>query len=350
MSTVWTDAEEAAHRANRDKTRVLQKSDAAYENAMKQMAQVGPRALLKIFPAGVVVEGAKGYFGKSAGMSGRSPQQIAKLLGLKPEKYAKGANIHRLKQLPLKHQFEVRGYTHFPDGVALPPGKSADPGGYGPGEGALQWELVEAVPMEFVCSLGPGEVLTLEKLVHTLNLSGASWWHTNQDKYPNSEKINALLPVFADKVQKFVNALRKAGADVYVSATRRNPARANLMYYCYKLGRGEIRTSHIPKIEGCDIVWDHGNKELSQAAAKEMAVLFKVVFEPSLASLHISGKAIDMTIKWSKPITIIDAYGREVKISGPGDGASSTALHKVGASYGVMKLLKDAPHWSINGH
>jgi hypothetical protein len=181
-------------------------------------------------------------------------------------------------------------------------------------------------------------------------LSGNRWWHTNQDKYPNSEKINALLPVFADKVQKFVNALRKAGADVYVSATLRNPARAKLMYYSHKLSRGEMRTKEIPKIDGCDIVWDHGNEKLSQAAAKEMAELFKVVYEPSLASLHIPGKAIDMTIKWTKTITIVDANGRDVKIAGPGNGASSAALHKVGASYGVIKLLKDAPHWSINGH
>ncbi len=350
MSTIWTDAEEAAHRASRDKTRVLQRSDAAYENAMKQMAQVGPRALLKIFPAGVVVEGAKGYFGKSAGMSGRSPQQIAKLLGLKPEKYTKGANIHRLKQLPQKHQFEVRGYTHLPGGVALPAGKSADPGGYGPGEGALQWELINEVPMEFVRNLGPGEVLTLDMLIETLNLSGAAWWHTNARKYPIIDKINALQGVFADNVQKFVNALNKAGADVHVSETSHNPARVQLMHYSFKLSRAEIQTKHIPKIEGCDIVWDHGNEELSQAAAKEMAELFTVVKEPSLASLHIPGKASDMMIKWSKPITIIDGHGCEVRIAGPGNGASSAALHKVGASFGVMKLLKDPQHWSINGH
>lgn len=81
-----------------------------------------------------------------------------------------------------------------------------------------------------------------------------------------------------------------------------------------------------------------------------MVELFKVIKEPSFASLHIIGKAIDMTIKWSKPITIIDGHGREVRIAGPGNGASSVALHKVGASFGVMKLLKDPQHWSINGH
>ena len=350
MSADWTDAEKKAHQANSDKNRVVQKSDSVKKDAMQQMAKVGPRALLKIFPVGKVVESASGYFGMSAGMSGRSPLQIAKLLGLKPGDYAQGANIHRLKQLPQKHQFEVRGYTHLPGGVALPAGKSADPGGYGPGEGALQWELINEVPMEFVRNLGPGEVLTLDMLIETLNLSGAAWWHTNAGKYPIIDKINALQGVFADRVQKFVNALRKAGADVHVSETRRNPARVQLMHYSFKLSRAEIQTKHIPKIEGCDIVWDHGNEELSQAAAKEMVELFKAVKEPSLASLHITGKAIDMTIKWSMPITIVDGHGCEVRIAGPGNGASSAALHKVGASFGVMKLLKDPQHWSINGH
>ena len=81
-----------------------------------------------------------------------------------------------------------------------------------------------------------------------------------------------------------------------------------------------------------------------------MAELYKIDHEPSLTSSHIPGHAIDMTIKWSMPITIVDGHGCEVRIAGPGNGASSAALHKVGASFGVMKLLKDPQHWSINGH
>lgn len=354
MSTIWTDAEKRAHWANRDKNRVIQSAGPVKDDAMIQMALVGPRALLKIFPVGVDDKRESGYFGTSVGMFGKSPLGIAKLLGLKPAEYANGADIYRLKRLPTKDEFEVRGYTHFPDGVALPAGKRADPDGYPPGTGALQWELVQPVQMEFVCSLGPGEVLTQEKLNRILNLSGAAWWHTNAGKYPNIDKISALRPVFADKVQKFVTALRKAGADIDISETRRNPVRARLMHYSYKLARGEIKAKQLPTFDDCDIfcdiVWDHGNEGVSRADAREMAELYKIDHEPSLTSPHIPGHAIAMKIKWSMPITIIDGHGCEVRIAGPGNGASSAALHKVGASFGVMKLLKDPQHWSINGH
>jgi hypothetical protein len=121
------------------------------------------------------------------------------------------------------------------------------------------------------------------------------------------------------------------------------------MHYCAKLARGDIRAAAIPAVPGLDIVWDHGDEGASRKAAKEMAKLFEIVFPPSLTSHHVAGKAIDMKIRWNGAITVKTAQGRAVTIPGPGDGATSKALHKVGASYGVIKLLRDAPHWSVDG-
>ena len=45
-----------------------------------------------------------------------------------------------------------------------------------------------------------------------------------------------------------------------------------------------------------------------------------------------------------------DANGAVKSIGAPRSGNTNTALHKVGASYKVVKLLSDPPHWSDNGH
>ena len=71
----------------------------------------------------------------------------------------------------------------------------------------------------------------------------------------------------------------------------------------------------------------------------------------SLTSNHILGKAIDMTITWTKDIKIKDKAGKEYTLT-PNNGAKCEDLHKIGATYGVYKLVKnppDDPHWSFNG-
>lgn len=349
MSEDWSEAGKVARKVETVRVREAQTSPSSQANVMRELAQFGPRALLKVYPAGEGKLIDKGYFATSVSMVGRTPFGLAMLLGLKPHDYLKGANIYRLTRLPLTNEVESRAYSHFPDGVPLPPGKRTDPGGYGPGEGKQQWTLVRELPLEFVCSLGPNEALTEQAMRRILNLSGSAWWHTNQAKYPDSTKINALQPLFADGVQRFVNALRKAGARVDVSLTRRHPARAKLMYCCYKLARNEIAVRSIPSIDMCEIVWDHGSADRSRAAAAEMVSLFGIRSEPKLESLHALGKALDMTVTWNQPITIKDALGREVKIAGPSNGASSRPLHKVGATYGVIKQAGDASLWSVNG-
>ncbi len=179
-------------------------------------------------------------------------------------------------------------------------------------------------------------------------LSGAAYWHTNQGRYSNSESLNDLTPEFRVNVQRFLDALRLGGATVTISSTRRNKVRAYLMHYCWRISSGDIAPANVPTEPGCAIIWDHGNLKKSIAAAQEMRDLFVLVYQPALRSRHIEGKAVDMAVRWPGTIKVKDANGVVVSLSKPSNGANP-GLHKVGRSYGVIKLLSDLPHWSTDG-
>jgi hypothetical protein len=181
-------------------------------------------------------------------------------------------------------------------------------------------------------------------------LSGGAWWHANQANYPNSAKLADLTSPFSEKAIQFIGALKAAGAQVSVSSTLRNPIRAYLMHFSGTIASGADAPSAVPAKAGCPIVWDHGNLAQSKAAAAEMYALFKIKFPASLTSLHIQGKAVDMTITWSGTLTVTDADGVKHALGAPRSGETNKDLHEVGATYGVHKLLSDAPHWSSTGH
>ena len=180
--------------------------------------------------------------------------------------------------------------------------------------------------------------------------SGAAWWHANQARFTNSDKLTDLIPDFAARVQAFIDAMRAGGAQVKVSSTRRNKVRAYLMHFSWQLAAGQVAAATIPAEPGCEIVWDNGDAAASRQAAKEMRDLFNIAYQPSLRSRHIEGKAIDMTITWAGNLTMKDGQGRSVTIAPPRSGDVNAALHRVGASYGVIKLVSDKPHWSTDGH
>ena len=182
------------------------------------------------------------------------------------------------------------------------------------------------------------------------DLSGAAWWHANQANYPNSNALTELASPFRERTTAFVDALKAAGAKVTVSATRRNRTRAHLMHYSWRVSRGEIAPKDVPSVPGLSIRWDHGDLAKSKKGAKEMVDLFAIAFKPSLTSLHIEGRAVDMTIGWTGTIQVKDKTGKTRAIGAPQSGNTNTELHKVGATYGVIKLLSDPPHWSDNGH
>ncbi len=182
------------------------------------------------------------------------------------------------------------------------------------------------------------------------NLSGAAWWHANQAKYPTSHSVDDLKSPFRENAAAFIKAMKDAGASVSIGATLRHPTRAHLMHYCVKVAKGQIAPNKVPAIAGCDIQWDHGNLAASKKGAQEMADLFDIAFPASLTSLHIFARAIDMTISWAGRLAIKDANGAVKNIGAPRNGKDNAALHKVGASYKVFKLVSDPPHWSDNGH
>ena len=106
--------------------------------------------------------------------------------------------------------------------------------------------------------------------------------------------------------------------------------------------------------ENIPINWIHtdssGNysEKISRAKALEMKNAYGMKHIASITSNHILGKAIDMTIIWTKNIKIKDKAGKEYILT-PNNGAKCKELHDIGATYGVHKLLKDDPHWSFNG-
>lgn len=180
-------------------------------------------------------------------------------------------------------------------------------------------------------------------------LSGAAWWHANQSKFPNSSRVDDLEPGFRGKLLEFLAALRAANASIMIAATRRNKQRAYLMHHCFKIANGSEHPANVPPEPGVSIVWDHGELAKSRQAARQMVQLFGIVFQPSLNSLHISGLAVDMDINWSGLLSIRAKGGQLFRLDAPRNGSNSV-LHRVGASYGVFKLISDPPHWSVDGH
>lgn len=179
-------------------------------------------------------------------------------------------------------------------------------------------------------------------------LSGAEWWQANQARYPNSAAVADLVQPFQANVAAFLKALRDAGATVTVSATRRNAVRAHLMHYSWCVAKGSVAPNKVPALPGLAIQWDHGDLARSKAGAQQMVDLFQIAYEPSLTSRHIEGRAIDMTIGWNGTLKIKDKKGNIREIGAPRNG-DNPDLHKLGATYGAIKLVSDPPHWSDDG-
>src|SRR5262249_49770666 len=146
---------------------------------------------------------------------------------------------------------------------------------------------------------------------------------------------------------------RHAGVHVAISATLRPPERAYLMHYAFRIAREHFDPGQVPAQTGVDIQWLHTNAQgkpdlaASRKAAEEMVRGYGIVYRPALHSRHTQGLAIDMDISWSGTLVIRDRDGHDVTItSTPRTGAGNAALHGVGASYDVHKLVSDRPHWS----
>jgi hypothetical protein len=171
-----------------------------------------------------------------------------------------------------------------------------------------------------------------------------------------SSSTNDLVEPFRGSVTAFVNALTAATAKVDITETRRSDKRAYLFHWCWLVGLGQKKASEVPPKIGVDIQWDHGDDAKSKQGAKDMIAGFGLAVPPvstvapATMSNHIAGKAVDMKIKWTGTITVAKKVGGTESIVFMPNVNLNTKLHAVGASYGVKKLVTDAPHWSFNGH
>jgi hypothetical protein len=186
-----------------------------------------------------------------------------------------------------------------------------------------------------------------------MSRSGIQW----VSQFPTSKSTDDLVEPFQANAKNFIAALQAAQASVTVADTLRPSERAYLMHFSFEIARKNLDPGAVPPRAAVDIQWTHtdaqGQPDLaaSKAAAEQMVVGYGIVFEPVLESRHTQGLAIDMTITWTSDLTITNGDGSTTTISSlPRTGTGNSDLHKVGESYGVFKLLADAPHWSSDGH
>ena len=181
--------------------------------------------------------------------------------------------------------------------------------------------------------------------------SGPAWCA----RFPGSNSTNDLIKAFRDRVLAFLSQLKNAGAGVSVAATFRPPERAYLMHWCSLVANSGQDPAKVPAMDGVDIAWMHrtgGKPDIpaSRAAAAAMARTYGIKFPAALVSRHTQRRAIDMNIAWTGTLSIRDFNGKLRNIASSPRTGSNPDLIAVGASFGVMKLVKDPPHWSDDGH
>ena len=177
--------------------------------------------------------------------------------------------------------------------------------------------------------------------------SGAHWCA----RFPASKSLDDLLPDFGDKVRAFLSRLSHAGASVSIADTWRPPQRAYLMHWCCMVGGSGQDPHGVPPMPGVAIDWTCGGAIANaRTAARAMMSGYAIRFPAALESRHTQRRAIDMTIGWDGTLNIRDFNGDSHAIaSGPRNG-SNPGLVRVGATFGVIKLMTDPPHWSDDGH
>ena len=175
--------------------------------------------------------------------------------------------------------------------------------------------------------------------------SGSSWVR----QFPTGTTTQSLTPTFATAVNQFVAALRLGGASVNIAATLRPPERAYLMHYSYKIARSGLDPATVPAMAGVAIDWVHRdakgklNLPASRLAAAEMVSGYGIVYAPALVSRHSQGRAIDMNITNYLKKKFVNANKVATTVT------SAAELHALGATFGVIKLASDPPHWSDDG-
>ena len=200
-------------------------------------------------------------------------------------------------------------------------------------------------------------------------VSGKEW----VKEFPTSDSVDDLEPDFRDKVKAFIAALTDAKAKISISATLRPRQRAYLMHYCWTINKKIDDPASVPAFKPTsgeheiDIQWLHKKPDgapdvaASRTAAAEMVAAYgmtRLKVAPALGSNHIFGKALDMSVGWTKTLSIrrkggeTGKAGKSVDITSSPRDSTNADLIKVAKTYGVIHLIdveKDPPHWSFNG-
>jgi hypothetical protein len=67
----------------------------------------------------------RGYITRERSLLGKTPKEMARLLGFPEYRVANGAKVYALVYLPTNEQFEFKGYTYWPGGI--PTGMTESP-------------------------------------------------------------------------------------------------------------------------------------------------------------------------------------------------------------------------------
>jgi hypothetical protein len=172
--------------------------------------------------------------------------------------------------------------------------------------------------------------------------SGRGW----AARFPVSTTTRDLTVPFRTNVDRFLAALRQAGATIIISSTFRTPERGYLMHWCWRIVNQNVNPTDVPSMAGVNINWVHEGRTPQEArqrgvaAANEMVIAFNIQrlgVAPALRSRHMLGFGIDMNIQWSGTLSIADADGNVVVIESIPRTGLNQQLHRVGATYGVIK-------------
>ena len=186
-----------------------------------------------------------------------------------------------------------------------------------------------------------------------LEHSGAFWC----DRFKGSTALSSLSSPFKENATSFISAMQAAGIAVTKNAAFRPIERSYMMYYAFKIAKGQQDVTTVPPWPGVNIDWAHRNAAgvadavAAKRAARAMCTAFSInpdsasqkVGKPK-KSRHNFGGAIDLRISGYNGKTMKNKAGENVLIN------SWAKLVVVGATYNVNYYPAENMHWSDTGN
>lgn len=195
-------------------------------------------------------------------------------------------------------------------------------------------------------------------------------------RYPNPgterEMLAALRAAhpssdFADRLERLMDQLRAAGADVQLNSTVRRRERGYLMWGAYVLAhaRDEAELDRLVDLLerrrrewglDVDVRWRHPlGPRATRAAAREMAEAYDVVYATEAGareSSHYGGRAVDFTaVGLPRTLELVAPDGTRARfdLSDPDEtrdlSLTPRLVEWVEEGFGMGKLRADYPHW-----